>query len=125
MKNFLENVEYTAIPLHPDIIESVPSENQQILWVGCTESQVIETDVINVPRSEMFVHRNLGNVLSNGEISSLGAIDYCTRLIKVLISRCAYGQNAFINIHSYRLITSLYADIMDARLSKLGLQQEL
>lgn len=90
MKNFLENVEYNPIPLHPDIIGSVPRENQQILWVGCAESQVVETDVINVPRSEMFVHRNLGNVLSNGEISSLGAIDYCLRIIEVfVISRFA------------------------------------
>jgi carbonic anhydrase len=101
MKNFLENVEYTAIPLHPDIIDSVPRENQQILWVGCTESQVIETDVINVPRSEMFVHRNLGNVLSNGEISSLGAIDYCSRLIKVLMSRRICGQTHYINVNSF------------------------
>jgi carbonic anhydrase len=84
MKNFLMSVEYTAVPLHPDIIPSVPRDDPQILWLGCTDSQVIETDVINVPRSEMFVHRNLGNLLSNRELSSLSALDYCVRAIEVL-----------------------------------------
>jgi carbonic anhydrase len=97
MKNFLENVEYTAIPLYPDIIASVPRENQQILWVGCSESQVIETDALNVPRSEMFVHRNLGNVLTNGELNSLGAIDYCTRIIEVSMFPLGYSPVCNIN----------------------------
>lgn len=102
MRNFLENVEYTAIPLHPDIIESVPRENQQILWVGCTDGQTIETDVINVPRSEMFVHRNLGNLLSNGELSSLGAIDYCMRIIEVLLLSLRYQKTIFSDFIFHR-----------------------
>jgi carbonic anhydrase len=77
MKFFLENVRYTTIPVHPDIIESVPRDGQQILWVGCIDSDTTETDCINVPRREMFVVRNLGNVLSNGDANSLASLEWC------------------------------------------------
>jgi carbonic anhydrase len=85
MKSFLTNVEYTAVPVSSDLIPSLPQSQvqEQIFWVGCSDSQIIETDVLNVPRQEIFVHRNLGNKLSNGDISSLGALEFCVQDKKV------------------------------------------
>jgi carbonic anhydrase len=83
MKTFLTNLQYTTIPVPLDFIPSVQNPHEQILWVGCSDSQVIETDVLNVPREELFVHRNLGNKLSNGDASSLSAIEHCVQTIQV------------------------------------------
>jgi carbonic anhydrase len=83
MKSFLENVRYTAVPVPSDFIPSFPKLQEQILWVGCSDSQIIETNVLNVPRQELFVLRNLGNKLSNGDISSLSGIEFCVEDIQV------------------------------------------
>jgi carbonic anhydrase len=92
MKNFLANVDYTAVPVPPDFIPSLQTPQQQILWVGCSDSQIIETDTLNVPRQEFFVHRNLGNKLSNGDTSSLSAIELCVEVIQV---SCQYPSLRF------------------------------
>lgn len=83
MKSFLANVRYTAVPVLSNMIKSIPSREEQILWVGCSDSHIDETDVLDVPRQELFVHRNLGNKLSNGDTSSLGAIEFCVKNIEV------------------------------------------
>jgi carbonic anhydrase len=83
MKSFLANVRYTAVPVFSNMIQSIPNREEQILWVGCSDSHIDETDVLNVPRQELFVHRNLGNKLSNGDTSSLGAIEFCIQDIEV------------------------------------------
>lgn len=85
MKHFLANVKYTTSPVSSDLIPSLPKPQpqQQILWVGCSDSQIIETDVLNVPRQEFFVHRNLGNKLSIGDTSCLSAIELCVEVLQV------------------------------------------
>jgi carbonic anhydrase len=83
MKSFLANVRYTAVPVPSDFIPTLPKPEEQILWVGCSDSQIIETDVLNVPRQELFVHRNLGNKLSNGDANSFSAIEHCVQGIQV------------------------------------------
>ncbi|KAH9205410.1 hypothetical protein DL95DRAFT_491221 [Leptodontidium sp. 2 PMI_412] len=60
MKGFLANVVYTTAPARSDLIPSLPKPEQQILWVGCSNSQTIETDALSIPRQELFVYRNLG-----------------------------------------------------------------
>lgn len=82
MRSFLTNVQYTTTVVPPDLIASLPRPQEQILWIGCSDSQVVETDVLNVPRNELFVHRNLANMLSNGDTSSLSAIEFCVEDIQ-------------------------------------------
>lgn len=88
MKEFLANVVYTAAPVPSDFIPSLEKAQQQILWVGCSDSQTIETDALNVPRQELFVHRDLGNQLSNGDTSSLSAIEVCVEDLQVYKILC-------------------------------------
>jgi carbonic anhydrase len=83
MKAFLADVVYTTVPVASDLIPSLPRAQQQILWVGCSDSQTIETDVLNVPREELFVHRDPGNKLSKGDTSSLSAIELCVQVLQV------------------------------------------
>lgn len=64
-------------------INDADHEKIHILWVGCSDSSILETDVLDVPRDEMFVHRNLGHVLSNGDLSTMSALEWCVELLKV------------------------------------------
>lgn len=74
---------YRAVPVESDFIRRSKSGKEQILWVGCSDSSVEETDALGVPREEIFVHRNLGNIVSNGDLSSESALEWCLNLLKV------------------------------------------
>ena len=75
---------YKVVPVSSGLIPSLPArQEQQILWIGCSDSQITDTDVPDVSRREFFVHRNLGNKLSNGDTSSRSAIDFCVQDIHV------------------------------------------
>lgn len=75
--------QYAIHPVPRDLIPSVNEKKAQILWVGCSDSWITETQTLDVMAEETFVHRNLGNVLSNGDLSSESAIAYAVDLLKV------------------------------------------
>jgi len=75
---------YTIHPLSPTLIPAtVQPHSQHILWIGCSDSLVSETDSLDISRDEIFVHRNLGNIISNGDLSSQSAIEWAVELLKV------------------------------------------
>jgi len=74
---------YTVEPLARGFIPSIGEPKAQILWVGCSDSWITETDALDVLPEETFVHRNLGSIVSNGDLSSQSAIAYAVDLLKV------------------------------------------
>jgi hypothetical protein len=79
------------IPSSPLSPPSSPTPNsqqfrQRIFWVGCSDSSITETDCLAVDREEIFVHRNLGNILSNGDLSSESAVEWALDVSKVCLS---------------------------------------
>jgi len=75
--------QYATIPVTRDFIPSSGTPTPQILWVGCSDSFIIETETLDVLPEEIFVHRNLGNLLHNRDLSSESALDWCLNLLKV------------------------------------------
>lgn len=74
---------YSILPVPADLIPSTGESKAQILWVGCSDSWITETAALDVLPQETFVHRNLGSVMSNGDLSSASAIAYCVDLLEV------------------------------------------
>lgn len=58
-----------AAPFHADSIPSLQKPTQQILWIGCSDSDFQETTILDLLPEEMIVHRNLGNMLIDGDMS--------------------------------------------------------
>ena len=82
---------YAVRPVPRDLVPATGASAAQILWVGCSDSWITETAALDVPPRETFVHRNLGSVVSNGDLSSASAIAYCVELLEVsLPSRWAW-----------------------------------
>lgn len=75
--------EYEIQPVLRSLIASNGIAKPQILWVGCSDSLTSETFVLDVEQEELFVHRNLGNILSNGDLSSESAVAWAVDLLKV------------------------------------------
>jgi carbonic anhydrase len=75
--------QYSAVPVPKTFIPSSGAPKPQILWVGCSDSLILETEALGVLPEEIFVHRNLGNILSNRDLSSESAVEWCVDLLKV------------------------------------------
>ncbi|KAI8865337.1 carbonic anhydrase, partial [Ramicandelaber brevisporus] len=56
----------------------------RILWLGCSDSRLSpETILGGVQLGEVFVHRNIANVLPSNDLSSLSVITYAVEHLKV------------------------------------------
>lgn len=56
-------------PLKADYIPSLQQATPQVLWIGCCDSNAKECTVLNILDDELFVLRNLGNMIINGDLS--------------------------------------------------------
>jgi hypothetical protein len=74
---------YRVEKLVSDFIPSLKEPVPQVLWVGCSDSWITEVNSLDLLPEETFVHRNLGTCLSNGDLSSTSAIEYCVNLLEV------------------------------------------
>jgi carbonic anhydrase len=74
--------EYSILPVAGSFIATQPSR-QHVMWIGCSDSLVSETDCLDINRDEIFVVRNLGGRVSNGDLSSVSALEWAVNLLKV------------------------------------------
>lgn len=54
-----------------------------MLWFGCGDSRVPETTICDCKPGDMFVHRNIANVIVPGDLSSESIIDFAVGAVKV------------------------------------------
>ncbi|MEZ4888236.1 MAG: carbonic anhydrase [Chitinophagales bacterium] len=58
-------------------------QNPDILYIGCSDSRVTAEDLMGAGPGEVFVHRNIANMVSNLDLSSMSVINYAVSHIKV------------------------------------------
>lgn len=58
-------------------------QHPEILYIGCSDSRVTAEDLMGVQPGEVFIHRNIANLVNNVDLNVMSVINYAIRHLKV------------------------------------------
>jgi len=68
----------------PTFFEKLASQHApEHLWIGCSDSRVPANEIIGLMPGEVFVHRNVGNVVVHTDLNCLSVIQYAVEVLHV------------------------------------------
>jgi carbonic anhydrase len=68
----------------PDFFQTLAKQQSpKYLWIGCADSRVPATQLVGMVPGEMFVHRNVANVVVHTDFNCLSVMQYAVDVLKV------------------------------------------
>jgi carbonic anhydrase len=68
----------------PDFFKNLTlGQNPQYLWIGCSDSRVPANEITNTKSGEIFVHRNIANVVVHTDMNLLSVLYYAVEVLHV------------------------------------------
>lgn len=70
--------------MDPDYFKNLANgQNPDILYIGCSDSRVTAEEIMGVKPGDVFVMRNISNMVSNLDLSAMSVINYAVSVLKV------------------------------------------
>jgi len=68
----------------PDFFNRLSTQQApEYLWIGCSDSRVPANQIVGLPPGEMFVHRNVANVVVHADLNCLSTMQYAVEVLRV------------------------------------------
>ncbi|MEY3665224.1 MAG: hypothetical protein RLZZ153_1406 [Pseudomonadota bacterium] len=105
-------------------------QTPRYMWVGCADSRVPANELVDLLPGEMFVHRNVANLLVHSDLNALSVIQYAVdvlgvqHIIVVGHSNCG-GVRAAMNNQRAGLVDNWLRHVQDVRDTHLEFLQQL
>ena len=116
---------------NPDYFKHLAQlQTPEFLWIGCSDSRVPADRITGTQPGEIFVHRNIANLVIHTDVNLLSVLDYAVNHLKIKhVIVCGHygcgGVKAAITNHDYKFVLnmwlrnikdvySLYKDELDA-----------
>jgi carbonic anhydrase len=108
-----------ALDADPEFFERlVNKQNPPVLWIGCSDSRVPANQITHTKPGEIFVHRNIANVIVSSDMNMLSVLDYAVNILDVkYVIICGHygcgGVAAAMSNKEYGLIDNWLSHIKD------------
>src|SRR5438067_13731683 len=69
---------------NPDFFKSLAAQQApEYLWIGCSDSRVPANELLGMLPGELFVHRNIANVVVHSDLNCLSVLQFAIDVLKV------------------------------------------
>ena len=88
-------------------------QKPEFLWIGCSDSRVPANEITGTQPGEIFVHRNIANMVVHTDVNLLSVLDYAVNHLKVQhVIVCGHygcgGIKAALTNHDYKQVLNMW-----------------
>lgn len=118
---FQRNLEWAASvkEREPDFFSKLSKQQApDYMWIGCSDSRVPANQIVNLPPGEVFVHRNIANVVVHTDLNCLSVLQFAVDVLNVKhVVICGHygcgGIEAAMSDNEYGLVDNWLRHVKD------------